>query len=123
MRWPELAPSVLAAAGAPFLAGNDDLHPTTERADVADDDPVSGLQPIRHLRHTLPLVHCAELHGSDAHRLAIDAIDERPAVVHGLPQCRGGHTENVRERPAGHTAPGERAAPKVATRSRHCTDY
>ena len=58
-----------------------DLHAAAERADVADDRRGRRPAALGDLRDAEPLVHGAELHGRDVDRLAVDAIDERLAVV------------------------------------------
>src|SRR6188474_1272978 len=96
----------------PLRAGDRDLHAAAEGADVADDDLVTVLQPLGDLRDPQLLVDGAELHGGDVERLAVDAIDERLAVLLALAQRGGGHGDDIFERAADHATGGEGAAPQ-----------
>src|SRR6476659_6976165 len=68
-------------ADAGLLAGDGDLHAAAERADVAHDDAITGLQSIRDLHEAESVVGGAELHGRHVDRPPVDAVDVRLAVV------------------------------------------
>src|SRR6476620_3990398 len=78
-------------------AGDGDLHAAAEGADVADDDLVARLEPFGDLGDARLLVDGADLHGRDLERLAVDAIDERLAVVLALTQRARRDADHVGE--------------------------
>src|SRR4029453_1450408 len=66
----------------PFTSAcNRHLHPGTQRADVADDNAVAGVEPVRVLGNRLAFIHDADADGRALQRIGgVEAVDERLVV-------------------------------------------